>query len=121
MSKLDVLMKDIVKKYGANTAGYGIVQEEYDKIPFTSPRLNYMSFGGLATGRIYEFSGPEGSGKTTTAMDIMKNAQIKFQKNMKNTKRMEIQIFKKRKYSLLMRKVHLIEYGLKSLVWMWKK
>lgn len=80
MSKLDVLMKDIVKKYGANTAGYGIVQEEYDKIPFTSPRLNYMSFGGLATGRIYEFSGPEGSGKTTTAMDIMKNAQIKFQK-----------------------------------------
>lgn len=80
MSKIDVLMKDITKKYGVNTAGYGLAQEEYDKIPFSSPRLNYMTFGGLATGRIYEFYGPEGSGKTTTAMDIIKNAQIKFAK-----------------------------------------
>ena len=80
MSRLDVLAKEIGKKFGENTIGYGVKQDEYDKIRFTSPRLNYMTFGGLATGRIYEFAGPEGSGKTTSAFDLMKNAQIKFHK-----------------------------------------
>ena len=93
MSKIDVLMKDITKKYGVNTAGYGLAQEEYDKIPFSSPRLNYMTFGGLATGRIYEFYGPEGSGKTTTAMDIIKNAQIKFAKDAQETGEPEKKVF----------------------------
>lgn len=80
MSKLDVLAKEIAKKFGDNTIGYGVKKSEYDKIKFTSPRLNYMTFGGLATGRIYEFAGPEGSGKTTSAFDLIKNAQIKFAK-----------------------------------------
>lgn len=99
MSKIDVLMKDITKKYGVNTAGYGLAQEEYDKIPFSSPRLNYMTFGGLAVGRIYEFYGPEGSGKTTTAIDVIKNAQIKFaqeyeeQLNLGNTDFQERKVF----------------------------
>ena len=77
MSQIDILMKDINKKYG-EIASYGVVKKEYDKIPFTSPRLNYMCFGGLPVGRIYEFAGPEGSGKTSTAMDIIKNAQKKY-------------------------------------------
>ena len=77
MSQVDVLMKEINKKYG-EIATIGVRQTEYDKIPFTSPRLNYMCFGGLPVGRIYEFAGPEGSGKTTTAMDIIKNAQEKY-------------------------------------------
>lgn len=80
MSKLDVLAKEIGKKFGESTIGYGVKKSEYNKIRFTSPRLNYMTFGGLATGRIYEFAGPEGSGKTTTAFDLIKNAQIKFRK-----------------------------------------
>lgn len=77
MSQIDVLMKTINKKYG-EIATYGVKQTEYDKIKFTSPRLNYMTFGGLPVGRIYEFSGPENSGKTTTALDIIKNAQEKY-------------------------------------------
>ena len=80
MSKLDIIAKEIGKKFGESTIGYGVKKAEYDKIKFTSPRLNYMTFGGLATGRIYEFAGPEGSGKTTSAFDLMKNAQIKFHK-----------------------------------------
>ena len=80
MSKLDIIAKEIGKKFGESTIGYGVKKAEYDKIKFTSPRLNYMTFGGLATGRIYEFAGPEGSGKTTSAFDLIKNAQIKFQK-----------------------------------------
>ena len=42
-----------------------------------------MTFGGLPRGHLIEFSGPEGSGKTTTAVDIMKNAQLKFDEEAK--------------------------------------
>ena len=77
MSQIDVIVKELNKKYG-NIANYGVKQTIYDKIRFTSPRLNYMCFGGLPVGRIYEFAGPEGSGKTSTVLDIIKNAQEKY-------------------------------------------
>lgn len=78
MSQLDSLLKSIEKQYGAGIVETGEEKLDYDKISFSSPRLNYMTFGGLPMGHIHEFSGPEGSGKTTTALDIIKNAQKKF-------------------------------------------
>lgn len=59
---------------------------KYDRsriIPFSSPRLNYMLYGGLLSGKMYEFCGEEGSGKTTTALDFVKNAQAHFKRNAK--------------------------------------
>lgn len=78
MSQLDVVIKEMAKKYGDDIASYGVARTEYDKIPFTSPRLNYMCYGGLPVGRIYEFAGPESSGKTSTAFDIIHQAQLKY-------------------------------------------
>lgn len=76
---LDQLMKEVNKKFNAEILGKGIPQYEgVRKIPFSSPRLNYMVYGGLPVGRMYEFSGDENSGKTTTALDLVKNAQILF-------------------------------------------
>lgn len=76
---LDQLMKEVNKKFKADIIGKGIPQYEgATKIPFSSPRLNYMVYGGLPVGRMYEFSGDENSGKTTTALDVVKNAQILF-------------------------------------------
>ena len=80
---LENSLKSVDKKYGGNIVETGVEKNDYDRIPFSSPRLNYMTFGGLPMGHIIEFSGPEGSGKTTTAVDIMKNAQIKFDKDAK--------------------------------------
>lgn len=77
MSQLDVVIKNLTKQYG-DIIETGIEKVDYDRIPFSSPRLNYMTYGGLPVGHIYEFSGPEGSGKTTTAFDVIKNAQHKF-------------------------------------------
>jgi recombination protein RecA len=48
------------------------------RIPFSSPRANYVLYGGIPRGRIIEFAGDEGSGKTTTALDVVKNAQTLF-------------------------------------------
>lgn len=76
---LDQLMKEVNRKFNSEILGKGIPQYEgVTKIPFSSPRLNYMIYGGLPVGRMYEFSGDEGSGKTTTALDIVKNAQKLF-------------------------------------------
>lgn len=77
MSKIDELMKNINKKYG-EVITQGQVEMKYEKIPFTAPRLNYMTYGGLVEGRFHMFAGTEGSGKTLTALDICKNALEKY-------------------------------------------
>lgn len=56
----------------------GVKFKEPDKIPFSSYRLNYMTYGGIPVGRVTEFSGSDGSGKTTTALDLVGQAQKKF-------------------------------------------
>lgn len=83
MSELDLMLKETAKKFGVDAVEVGVAKNDYDRIPFSSPRLNYMTFGGLPLGHVIEFSGPEGSGKTTTAFDIIKNAQIKFKAEKK--------------------------------------
>ena len=78
MSKLDMLIKDFNKQYKEEIAARGIPKIETQKIPFSSPRANYMTYGGIPRGRIVEFAGEENGGKTTTALDIAANAQILF-------------------------------------------
>lgn len=78
MSNLDSVIKDINKKLKANIVNEGLVFDKITRIPFSSPRLNYMMYGGLPTGRIVEFAGEEGGGKTTTALDVVANAQKMF-------------------------------------------
>ena len=86
LSMFDKAVQGLQKQFGEDVFETGKSETSYDRIPFSSPRLNYMTFGGIPTGIIVEFSGPEGSGKTTTAIDIMKNAQRKFEKEAKETK-----------------------------------
>lgn len=49
------------------------------KIPFSSPLMNYATYGGIPRGRITEFFGFPGGGKSTTTVDICKNACALFQ------------------------------------------
>ena len=90
MSKLDALVNQINKDWKEDIAARGIKHITTKKIPFTSPRLNYMLYGGLPRGRIIEFAGEENGGKTTTALDVCKNAQILFEEEyeeeLSNTK-----------------------------------
>lgn len=88
MSKLDALIKQINKDYKEEIAfnGNDAALMKYELVPFSSPRLNYMMYGGLPMGRMIEFAGAERSGKTTTALDVVKNCQIKFEKEGKGRK-----------------------------------
>ena len=75
---LETVMKDINKKFKANLIHTGLAEYDYERIPFTSPRLNYITFGGLPEGKFIEFYGEEHGGKTTTAMDSVANYQAKY-------------------------------------------
>jgi len=73
--KLDAIMKDVNKRFKEEIVTQGLGEFSYKRIPFTSPRMNYCTFGGIPIGKITEFYGEEHGGKTTTALDIVANYQ----------------------------------------------
>lgn len=50
------------------------------KIPFSSPLMNWCTYGGIPRNKITEFHGAPGGGKSTSAIDICKNAYKIFEK-----------------------------------------
>lgn len=62
-SSVDEVIKTINKNMKGNFVTKGMPQYDYKRIPFTSPRLNYMSFGGIPIGKIVEFYGENHGGK----------------------------------------------------------
>lgn len=74
-AKLDDLIKNLNKGFKENLVHKGLAVYDYKRIPFTSPRLNYMTFGGIPMGKLVEFFGENHGGKTTTALDIVANYQ----------------------------------------------
>ncbi len=79
MSKLDSVIREFNKSAKEEIISVGLTKSRSEKIPFSSPRINHMLYGGIPQGRLIEFSGEEGGGKTTTALDTVKNAQKIFQ------------------------------------------
>ena len=79
MSILTVV-QEVNKKFKSEVIFQGRVKYEQskNKLKFTSCRLNYMLYGGLPRGKLIEFAGEENSGKTTTALDAVGNAQVLF-------------------------------------------
>lgn len=68
MSELDSVIKSINKKYGGLIAKYGADDLSVDgMLSLGSPMIDYALYGGVPEGRIIEFSGAEGSGKTSTS------------------------------------------------------
>lgn len=62
-----------VTLYGADTnANIDVIHE-----PTGSIALDYITGGGLARGRVHEFYGPEGSGKTSVALQAVAQIQRK--------------------------------------------
>lgn len=77
-TKLDEIVKNVNKSAKEDILSRGLSDYTYTRIPFTSPRMNYMTYGGLPVGKIIEFYGEEHGGKTTTALDIVANFQNMF-------------------------------------------
>lgn len=72
---LEATIKSLNKKMKVGNIQLGVAYQDISKLPFSSYRLNYMTYGGVPLGRVAEFSGADGSGKTTTALDLAGQAQ----------------------------------------------
>ena len=77
-TKLDAIIQKVNKEAKEDIMTVGLPAYDYERVPFTSPRMNYITFGGLPLGRLVEFFGEEGGGKTTTALDLIANFQNEF-------------------------------------------
>ena len=65
---LNEVLKTIEKKYGDTIAKFGADDLSIDGVlSLGSPMIDYCLYGGVPEGRIIEFSGAEGSGKTSTS------------------------------------------------------
>ena len=71
-------MKKVNKEYGTDIVQLGVDKKVLDLIPFTSLRLNYMSYGGVPRARFTELYGEESSGKSTLCLDLIANFQKKW-------------------------------------------
>lgn len=65
---LSDVLKKIKKDFGDGVVKVGVESLDVDGIlSLGSPSFDFCIYGGIPEGRIVEFSGPESSGKTTTA------------------------------------------------------
>lgn len=65
---LNDVLKKIKKDFGTEVVKVGVESLEVDGVlPLGSPRADFCLYGGIPEGRIVEFSGAEGSGKTSSA------------------------------------------------------
>lgn len=78
MSYKDILTKK-AKEWGCPDM-MDSVKDEVPKFPLSSPLVNWMLYGGIPRGRVVEFFGEEGSGKSTTSQDLCYQAKEIFKK-----------------------------------------
>ena len=116
MTKAEILIKDFNKKFKEELITVGTSIQQCQRIPFSSPRANYMLYGGIPRGRISEFAGPEGSGKTTSSLDIVANAQKLFKKEWED-KIAELEAIEKPNKSDVAKLLELRELGPLKILW----
>lgn len=75
MSGVDQIFQQWNRKAKYEIAKSGVAWQKVSRIPFSSPRLQYLTYGGIGSNSLAEFSGPEGAGKTCAALDLVGNVQ----------------------------------------------
>lgn len=82
--KLNEIMKNVNKRFGEEIISQGIGEFDYRKIPFTSPRMNYCTYGGIPIGKLTEFFGEEHGGKALSLdCDVLTPTGYKKMRNIK--------------------------------------
>ena len=77
MSYADIIRQRI-KDWNCSDLMNGANTRRGNKIPFSSPLLNYSTYGGIPRDALTEFFGDPGCGKSTTAVDLCKTAHDLF-------------------------------------------
>lgn len=74
MSLYDDIIKKKKKDWQCEALMDAARADRGDKIPFSSPLMNWSCYGGIPRNKITEFFGEPGGGKSSSAVDICKNA-----------------------------------------------
>lgn len=78
MSAVDDMFKKWNKDAKYELAQSGVSWQKVERIPLSSPRVCYLTYGGLPAIGLTELSGPENAGKSLLALDAVANAQRKW-------------------------------------------
>ena len=73
-SDFNSIIKKAMKNWDCPELMTRVKSDVGDKIPFSAPFLNWATYGGIPRYRLIEFFGDAGSGKTSSAIDICKQA-----------------------------------------------
>ena len=71
MAEIDDLIAGLNKKYKTDIIRKASDLKSVEFIPYSSPKMNYLTRGGVPVGRMIEYVGIPQSGKTTTALDVV--------------------------------------------------
>lgn len=74
MTSFSDIIKECKKEWACPELMESVNKASGRKIPFSSPSLNWATYGGIPRDAITEFYGEPGGGKSTTAIDVCKNA-----------------------------------------------
>lgn len=74
MATFSEIIKKCEKEWACPDLMESVNKASGRKIPFSSPSLNWATYGGVPRDAITEFYGEPNGGKSTTAIDICKNA-----------------------------------------------
>lgn len=73
MSYADIIKRK-QKEWDCKSLMNAVFEVQGERIPFSSPLMNWFTYGGVPRNRIMEIFGDEGSGKSTVCQDICQNA-----------------------------------------------
>lgn len=75
MPGIEELIASMNKKYKTDIIRKASDLKSVEFIPYSSPKMNHLTRGGVPIGRMVEFVGLPQGGKTTTALDVLYNFQ----------------------------------------------
>jgi recombination protein RecA len=84
MSSFDDIINKCKKDWDCPELMDAAASAQKPRLPFSSPQLNYSTYGGIPRNMITEFFGNPQGGKSTTAVDICKNSIEIFQKEFED-------------------------------------
>ena len=79
------IIKKKEKDWNAPNMMNAAKQYNTDKIPFSSPLMNWSTYGGVPMYRATEFFGEPGSGKSTSAVDCLLQDDMPTRQNNGNS------------------------------------
>lgn len=90
MSSFADIIKKRQKAWNCDELMSSAINRDIGRIQMSSPLVNWSMYGGLPRGRMIEFFGEPGSGKSTSAIDACKNAVTVFEEEFE-AKKSELQ------------------------------